>query len=226
MKCPNCGYTSFPHLESCRQCGHSFAEARELFGAYALPATPLDLRLAYETAPADTLGTTAVEAIPTPTVDVEERDAIDTAASSSGESASTDSARELIPTFDLDAEPMSPLPPVVSETDRPSENAPIAVDLDGLEGLTLELRQVAEDESVNPHDLTTSPPPSATDAPIFDLDDEASPCRDSALESAELDDAERAPPREYILEIDDRLELEVEEHEIEDVDDEDEDDDR
>jgi hypothetical protein len=230
MKCPKCGYTSFPYLESCRKCGHGFAEAREVLGVYALLPNPPDLTLAYEVSQADAAGTTVADT--TPDVDVgplqeiefDLADATDAAPSPVREPTPADPSRDIVTTFDLDAEPISPLSSPAPVVEQASAQEPIMLDLSDLEGLTIELREVADEEDTTASDVTSTPSPRATKEPIFDLDEDEESLACAAAESAGSDVDDRDSPPEYILEIDEELEFEMDELELEDADDEDDDD--
>ncbi len=217
MKCPKCGYTSFPHLESCRKCGHGLAEVREFFGVYALPPNPPDLMLAYEALQTDAMETTVAEVMPAvdleqlEEIDLDLANAADAAASPAEEPELAELSRDIVPTFDRDPEPGSPLSSPASTVERPDDKEPIVLDLSDLEGLTIELREVAEEEERH------------SEAPIFDVDEEEESLT-RAEAGAGLDADDRETPPEYILEIDEELELEVDEFEREDADDEDDDD--
>jgi hypothetical protein len=236
MKCPKCGYTSFPHLESCRKCGQDLAEVRELFGVYGLPPNPPDLLLVYETSQGDAGDTIVAEAAPTAAVDLGEleeielhlTEAAEPPTSPSQESAHSDATLEIVPTLDFEVEPVSPLSPRAGEMDQTSDEEPIMIDLGGLEGLTLEMREVDEEEETTPPGTLDSHTSSAAPPAIFDLDldeDESPSVHETTPPSSDLDDDEDASSPEYILEIDEGLEIEVDEIEIDEADDEEEDED-
>jgi hypothetical protein len=193
--------------------------------------------LAYKTTQSDTDGSTLPKTPSVPAADHSHREdpelhfdeAADAATSSTAEPEEAAVPHEIIPTFDLDADLVSPSSPTESEPEPTGEKEPIILDLDDLEGLTINLREVTDEEdeeATTPAESITPRPLSEADAPAYDLDlenDDEPSVRDSALESTNLDDDDaRDPPREYILDIEEALELEVDEIEIEEVDDEDE----
>ena len=126
MKCPACGYTSFPYLDRCRKCGRALGEARAVYGAYARTPTPLDLMLAYEVAPVDAAETANPEGLPSPTIDLSELYEIEVELTESGEASSSPAqggrlsgaAEDATPTFDLDLDEAEPeLQPLDSEAE-------------------------------------------------------------------------------------------------------------
>jgi hypothetical protein len=118
MKCPKCGYTNVPYLESCRKCGHGLAEQRAALGIYALRPDPPDLLLAYQAASMEGTGGALTPPVSAPEIDLVPVEGID------------------LPTADLGGE--SP-----GSTQTPSESAVVKqvydLDLDeDLVGLTLQ----------------------------------------------------------------------------------------
>jgi len=190
---------------------------REFFGVYALPPNPPDLMLAYEALHTDAMETTVAEVMPAvdleqlEEIDLDLANAADAAASPAEEPELAELSRDIVPTVDRDPEPGSPLSSPASAVDRTDDKEPIVLDLSDLEGLTIELREVAEEEERH------------SEAPIFDVDEEEESLT-RAEAGAGLDADDRETPPEYILEIDEELELEVDEFEREDADDEDDDD--
>src|SRR5918996_5520665 len=77
MKCPKCGSTSFPYLESCRKCGHGLAEQRAALGIYALRPDPPDLLLAYQAASMEVTGGALTHHVSTPGIDLRPLEAIE-----------------------------------------------------------------------------------------------------------------------------------------------------
>jgi hypothetical protein len=77
MKCPNCGYTSFPYLESCAKCGHEQTEQRTAFGIYALRPEPPDLLLAYHATNMEVTGAPLAQPLSTPGIDLGQLDEIE-----------------------------------------------------------------------------------------------------------------------------------------------------
>jgi hypothetical protein len=70
MKCPKCGYTTFPYLENCPKCGFGMAEQRAALGVYALQPDPPDLQLAYQAASMDVAGGVLPSPVYTPGIDL------------------------------------------------------------------------------------------------------------------------------------------------------------
>jgi hypothetical protein len=208
MRCPKCGYTSFPYLERCRKCGQDLTAERELFGVYGRRPQPLDLMLGYGAAPADAEAT-ALDAAPA-TVDL----------APAQDSAPVDAAPERIPSFDVEAPPLrSPLPSA-AEAEPAAVPEPDVLDLSDVEDLPLTLREVVEEAPASASDAAALSPASAN-APIFDLDlqeDLAALELESGGDVGSARDDERREPAEYVLEIDEDFEIDIEE--IEDDEDE------
>lgn len=226
MKCPKCGYASFPYLESCRKCGQGFADPRVFFGVYALPPNPPDLMSAYETSQTDTVSTPEVAFERLEEIDNHLVAGVDTARSRQEDPPYTDATLEISPISDLDPELPRPLSPTPPEMDQTDDKEPITIDLSDLEGFTLELREVTEEEAATAMEIITPPGRSAADdETIFevDLEDDVGLLpREPAAEPADPNEDDETAV-EYVLEIDEVLELEVDELEREDPD-EDEDD--
>jgi hypothetical protein len=234
MKCPACGYTSFPYLDRCRKCGQALGEARAVYGAYARTPTPLDLMLAYEVAPVDAAEAANPEDLPTPTIDLSELHEIELELTESGEASSSSAqggglsgaAEDATPTFDLNLQSGSDSPPGASDGARygAEDDLPVpTLDLSGLDDLALELTEVAEDAHMSPREPSMSPPVPGEVEQVFDLDlDEDEPelrPLDSEAEPSRRvddDDEEDEGSEEYVLEIEDELELELDELEFED----------
>jgi hypothetical protein len=236
MKCPACGYTSFPYLDRCRKCGQVLAEARAVYGVYALPPTTLDLMLAYE-APVDAAETASPEAVSTPTIDLGELlDGIELEVAESGDASPSleqtgepsDAAAAVRPTFDLDTEPGRDFPPAAPDAARPGAEDDLpapTLDLSGLEDLSLELTEVAEDTHLSPLEQSISPTAPGEVERVFDLDEdepESRPLDAEAEPSRRVGDGdeEDEDSEEYVLEIVDELALEIDELEFEDEADE------
>jgi hypothetical protein len=233
MKCPACGYTSFPYLERCRKCGQALAEARAIYGAYGLPPTPPDLMSAYEAARADAAESTSPEAVSIPTLDLSELDEIALALTESADASPgpelggepPGTGAEATPTFDLDLEPGRDVPPEAPETVRAAADDDLPVptlDLSELEGLALDLTEVVEDAHINPPERSISPAAPGDVERVIDLDlDEDEPESRTLDSEAKLsrrgDDGheEDEDSEEYVLEIEDELELEIDELEVE-----------
>ena len=228
MKCPACGYTSFPYLDRCRKCGRALGEARAVYGAYARTPTPLDLMLAYEVAPVDAAETANPEGLPSPTIDLSELYETEVELTESGEASSSPAqggrlsgaAEDATPTFDLDLQSGSDSPPGAPDGARygVEDDLPVpTLDLSGLEDLSLELTEVAEDAHMSPLEPSISPAVPGEVARVFDLDEaepELQPLDSEAEPSRRVDDEEDEDSKEYVLEIEDELELEIDELEF------------
>jgi hypothetical protein len=202
MKCPKCGYTSFPYLASCDKCGQGLAEQQAAFGLYALRPNPPDLLMAYQAAEIDADDTTLeTPVLPSPAIDLSQIDEIELELAAAEETPSVadmedgqaGGAGDLTPTIPLDS---------------PPELEP-AADV-GVSGTDL--------DSVQPP--TTSP----EEQPVYDLDleEERDGLTFGPQEHESHTDQDEEGTEEYILEIEDEdeLELEIEEFELEADDDE------
>ncbi|HEX9869796.1 MAG TPA: hypothetical protein VGC99_14590 [Candidatus Tectomicrobia bacterium] len=240
MKCPKCGFTSFPYLESCRKCGLVLAESQAAWGLYALHPDPPDLLLAYQTANLDVTRTPPLPPASMPSLDLGAREKIEPAIAKAqpvtpGPDESEEPfspAPDLLPTLDQEIMTAAESPPLEPHTEPPGSAEtvmPHSLDLSELADMTLEL-----DHTVNLGDTSAqSPQPpkfSPEEQPVYDLDlngdlDELSllPLADeSSTEDADGDEE----VLEYTLEIEDNLEFEIDGLELEQDDDtEDEDDD-
>jgi hypothetical protein len=242
MKCPACGYTSFPYLDRCRKCGQALGEARAVYGAYARTPTPLDLMLAYEVAPVDAAEAANPEDLPTPTIDLSELHEIELELTASGEASSSSAqggglsgaAEDATPTFDLDLQSGSDSPGASDGARYGAEDdLPVpTMDLSGLDDLALELTEVAEDAHMSPREPSMSPPVPGEVEHVFDLDlDEDEPesrtLGSEAEPSRRMDDGdeEDEDSEAYVLEIEDELELEIDELEFEGEEEDEEDED-
>jgi hypothetical protein len=231
MKCPKCGYTSFPYVSSCGKCGRpQLAEARTLYGVYALTPDAPDLMWADEP-----LQTDSAEMIPrgnmsSPAIDLNQLNEIDLELASPDDTTVTGVEREahlevveengveleLEPLLGGKASPLpvSPEPDVAARHDAPPHPS---LDLSGLPELTLELEDLS---------LAASPPsdpnqlPTMTDAKqIFELDledeDVSLTLTPVGQDPAAHHDNEDDEP-EYILDIEDEFELTVEQLDVQD----------
>ncbi len=241
MKCPKCGFTSFPYLESCRQCGLGLAESQTALGLYALRPEPPDLLLAYQTASLGVSRTTPLPPASIPRLDIGSLKGIEPEIAEAqpitpdpDESAEPSLAPDLLLTLDQESLTAAELPPPEPRAKPPgiAETAvPHTLDLSELADMTLEL-----DNTVNLGDQSAqsaqTPRGSPEEPPVYDLDldddldglslrplgDESSP--------GDVDDGEE-DELEYTVEIEDNLEFEIDELELEQDDDtEDEDDDK
>jgi hypothetical protein len=239
MKCPKCGYTSFPYLESCRKCGHGLAEQRAALGIYAVRPDPPDLSLAYQAAPVETANRRLTRPLSAPGSELSHLEEIDLEAPGAEPSAAgvqevgepADAAPNSRPGLDRDAIGEGELPPVEPSAGGLSAPEMIIserVDLSGLGDITLELDDAADlggESPEGPH----LPSESADVNRVYelDLDDEMGGMTlgGPAGEAAADDDA--AADAAYTLEIEEDVEFDIEELELEQDDDvEDDDDDR
>jgi hypothetical protein len=230
MKCPKCGYTSFPHLESCRKCGQVLTEQRAALGIYALRPDPPDLLLAYQAANMDVAQATLPQPLPAPGIDLGQLDDIeleiaeaapaDPAIREVGEPAGA--APDVGPTLGLESIGEGKLPPVEPSTEQVSSQdtlMPPPLDLSALGDITLEIENAADVGGKSPETVEIpSEPPQLNQVYDLDLDDDLDGVTlgFAANESPTDDDDEGTA--EYTLEIEDDLELEVEELEFEEDD--------
>jgi hypothetical protein len=226
MKCPKCGYTSFPYLENCRKCGQGLTEQRAALGIYALRPDPPDLLLAYQAANMDVARATLPQPLSVPGVDLGQRDDIELeiaevepaepATREVGEHAGA--AAEVGPTLDLESIGEGTVPPVEPRTEDLSALGDIALDIEQAADLGGKSPEIAE--------IPSQPPPLK---PVYDLDlgeDLDGVTLGLPVHESPADD-DAAGTAEYTLEIEEDLELEVEELELEEDDEaEEEDDDR
>jgi hypothetical protein len=225
MKCPKCGYTSFPYLESCRKCGHGLAEQRAALGIYALRPDPPDLLLAYQATSMEATGGTLRPPVSTPGIDLGSLEGIEMEIAEAEPSGvgtyqvtePSDAIPDLIPTLDREAMGEEEIPLVEPSTERPSSQdmtIPPSLDLSGPGDITLEIDHAAGQEGESPERTQI---PSDEDLDGLTLG--------GAAHEADTDEDDEAT--EYTLEIEEDLEFEVEELELEQDDEvEDEDDDR
>jgi hypothetical protein len=233
MKCPTCGYTSFPYLESCAKCGHEMAEPRAALGLYALRAEPPDLLLAYQAANAEGTGAALPQPPSVPGIDLGHLDEIELEL---GEAEQTSpaiheveqpagAAPDFVPTLDPTPTGEGELLPAELHVEPVSSQdmvMPQTLDLSELGDITLEL-ETAADLGGPPSESTQTPREAPEFKPVYDLDlDEeledlplGSSVDESHADNADNDDEETT---EYMLEIEDEIELEVEELEIEEDD--------
>jgi hypothetical protein len=238
MKCPKCGYSSFPYLESCQKCGLALTEPQAILGLYALRPDPPDLLLAYQTANQDVTRTTP---LPPPSIPSLELDAFDASAPEAA------AAQPLALDAEAGGEPVSPAADMLARlgqdltlTDESPAREPPAAAPDAVETSkphTLEPSALADtpltlDDTVDLEDSSAQrakPPIGAPEEePVYDLDldDDSDDLSLLPLEgrSSPGDSADDEEVLEYTLEIEDNLEIEIEGLELE-QDDEDEDDD-
>jgi hypothetical protein len=229
MKCPQCGFTSFPYLESCRKCGLPLSEPQAALGLYALQPDPPDLLLAYQSTNLDITKTPPLPAASMPSIDLGSIEKMELEVTKA-QPLTPDP--DVLPTTDLEITRMAELPPLEPRVEPPGSAEtvmPHILDLNELPDMTLEL-----DNTVNPGDKSAQSSQTPKDVPealpVYDLDldddlDEMSlrPLLNEPS-SGDADDGEDV--LEYTLEIEDNLEFEIEGLELEQDDDtEDEDDD-
>jgi len=213
MKCPKCGFTSFPYLESCRKCGLERAEPQAALGLYALPPDPPDLLLAYQTATLDVARTLPPPAS-MPSLDL---------GSLSEEPASP--APDVLPTLAQEIMTAAELPPPEPHAESPGSAETVmlhTLDLSELADMTLEL-----DNTVTLGDKSAQgsqvPKDSLEEQPVYDLDldDDLDglTLRPVVDESSPGDAHDGEEVLEYTLEIEDTLEFEIDGLELEQDDD-------
>lgn len=230
MKCPKCGYTSFPYVGSCGKCGRQLVDVRELYGVYALPPNPPDLMLAYETVQTESTDMVPRETISSPTIDLSQLNEIDLELASPDEATpdavegqmhlevAEDSMLSLDAALLGDEKTSSgPVEPPSGPATRQDAHLQPALDLSGFADLTLEHDDVRP-ASPPPLDLDKLPTPTDVEQ-VFELDlvDEDEPLSLRPVEEGlPVNDDGEEDDTEYILEIEDELELEVEELGLED----------
>lgn len=211
MRCPKCGFTSFPYLENCGKCGQGLAEQRAALGVYALHPDPPDLRLAYQVLPRDV--EVSEDALPQASAGIDlgtlEEINLDLAEADEPLSAPALEAHT------LDAE--------AGQTPAREPNSAPVFDLSELGEIKLELEDPAQlqDTSID----SPQPPMAAPQVrSVYDLDLDTD--ADELALGPNIEEAEplEAPQDaiEYVLEIDDEIEVEfeVDELDIEEEDDE------
>jgi hypothetical protein len=221
MKCPKCGFTSFPYLESCHKCGLVLAEPQAAMGLYALRPDPPDLLLAYQTANLDIARMPPVLSASMPGIDLGSLEKLEIAQAPEESAEPASPTPDMLPTLAQEVTPAVELPPLEprveplgsAETVRPhtldpSELADMTPDLDN----TMDLG----DKSARSFQL---PKDSPEEQPVYDLDldDDLAELSLGPLEdessTADPDDGEEVV--EYTLEIEDNLEFEIEDLELE-----------
>jgi hypothetical protein len=227
MKCPKCGYTSFPYLENCAKCGHALTEQRAALGIYALRPEPPDLLLAYQAANMQIPGATLAQPQSAPGIDLAQLDDIELELTDAEQAApatheagqQTGAVPDLVPTLDpesIGGEEAPPAEPSVEQVSSQDMVMPQTLDLSELGDITLELERAADLGGQSPESAQTpKESPEAKQVYDLDLDEDPAdlPLGSSVAEShADDDDEETA---EYMLEIEEEIELEVDELEIE-----------
>lgn len=233
MKCPKCGYTSFPYLESCAKCGHALTEQRAALGIYALRPEPPDLLLAYQAANMQVPGATSAQPQSAPSIDLAQLDEIELELAEAEQAApATHEAGQpagAVPELDPESigEEGAPLAePSVEQVSSQEIVMPQTLDLSELGDITLELEPAADLGGQSPENAQTPKvSPEARQVYDLDLDENLADLPLGALvdeSHADDDDEETA---EYMLEIEEEIELEVDEVEIEEDDEAEEEDD-
>jgi hypothetical protein len=241
MKCPKCGYASFAYLENCRKCSHGLAEQQGALGLYALRPNPPDLLMAYQVAPMDVDDTTLeTPALSSPAIDLSQLAEIELALAATEEpppvadigAGQAGDAVDLAPTISLD--PVAELEPLEAEphteqTNPSAGDTPPTFDLSEARDITFELEPPADLEAggtgLHSTQTPTAPP---EESPVYDLDLEEEPeglalgpeMPESRTDEDTAEDESLEETAEYILEIEDELELEIDEIELEEHDDE------
>jgi len=214
MKCPKCGFTSFPYLESCRKCGLERAEPQAALGLYALPPDPPDLLLAYQTATLDVARTLPTPPASTPSLDL---------GSLSEEPVSP--APDALPMLAQEITTAAELPPPEPHAESPGSAETVmlhTLDLSELADMTLELDNTVTlgDKSAQSSQV---PKDSLEEQPVYDLDldDDLDglTLRPVVDESSPGDAHDGEEVLEYTLEIEDTLEFEIDGLELEQDDD-------
>jgi hypothetical protein len=233
MKCPKCGYTSFPYLESCRKCGHTLAEQRAALGVYALRPDPPDLLLAYQAANTDLMAAIPRQPVTAPSLDLGPLEKIELELGEAGSVApSTDEGAEQVggttegkPTPAGEPPGKGAFPAAESRAEGlrpPPTIMPQSLDLSGLEGIPFEVDNGVTAEG-KPGEGSQPPKDAATEEPVYDLDlDEelgGLTLRPLVNESEARDVDDEAKVAEYTLEIEDEVEFDIDELELEQDDD-------
>lgn len=222
MRCPKCGFTSFPYLENCGKCGQGWAEQRAAFGLYALRPDAPDLLAAYRETPVKADEMDVVSMQPAAGNDLPSHEGIELPLTEGGEFILAPGVGQGEPesTVDLPStkafEPSPAFGPLGLESDAeppPPQPGPLppTFDLSQLGDMTLELEDAADLGSTVPDPGEVRKGPSEV-RQVYDLDVDQD-LDELALHSL-VDESganERgADVEEYILEIDDEVELEFE----------------
>jgi hypothetical protein len=237
MKCPKCGYTSFPYLESCRKCGQSLTAQRAALGIYALHPDPPDLLLAYTVGNMDVTRSTLTQPLSVVGIDPGQLAEIELETAEADPAAPTThevggqagAALDLVPTLELESAREGKFPPVEPSTEEVnSQDTPMpqTLDLSALGDIALEIEKAADlgDQSPATAEIPSESPELKQ---VYDLD------LDEDLDGVSLGftvnespaDDDDAGTAEYTLEIEDDLELEVDELVLEEDDEAEEEDD-
>jgi hypothetical protein len=233
MKCPKCGYTSFPYLENCAKCGQALMEQRAALGTYALRPQPPDLLLAYQAASMQVAGATSAQPQTAPDIDLVQLDEIELelteaepAAPAPHEAGQQAGAVPELAPESIGEEEVPRAEPRIEQVSSQDMVMPPTLDLSELGDIALELEPAPELGGQSPESAPT--PKESPEAKLvydLDLDEDLAdlPLGASVAESHVGDDDEETA--EYMLEIEDDIELEVDELEIEEDDEAEEEDD-
>ena len=233
MRCPKCGFTSFPYPENCGKCGQGLAEQRAALGAYALRSDAPDLRLAYQVGSMDAEGVeTALPQAPAD-IDLGSLEEISLDLAGVDEPLSAPSSGPDVPEATVDLLPLMAFESTSAleahAADSGVEQAPThedaaapVFDLSELGEITLELEDPARLQS--PSVESPQPPMAAPQGrPVYDLDLDAGADDLTLVPEADESEPLEAPQDtiEYVLEVDDEIEVEfeVDELDIEEGDD-------
>jgi hypothetical protein len=230
MKCPKCGYTSFPYLENCRKCGAGLATQRAALGLYGLPPEPPDLRLAYQAVGLDLSAVLLPQSFSEPDLDIDQLPDLDLTVPSE---TSTSEALDLRLMFEQQsAQAAESAPSGVEQPGADEMSIPPVPQPGGLdEGIAFDLEST-EDRADSAEEQPGGASQSSEEPPVYDLDlvedlDSLTlePLLQAGQSRASEDDEETV---EYTLEIEDEVEFEIEELEVDQNDEaaEDDDDDR
>jgi hypothetical protein len=239
MKCPKCGYTSFAYLENCRKCSQGLAEQQAAFGLYALRPNPPDLLMAYQAAPMG-VDDEALEtpALPSSAIDLSQLVEIELDLAATEEpppaadigAGQAGNAVDLAQTIPLDsATELEPLEvePHTEQTNPSAGDTPPTFDLSEARDTVFELEPTADLGVGGPGLHSIQTPPSPEESPVYDLDLEEEregltlgpEVQQSRADEETAADESIEGTGEYILEIEDELELEIDEIEFEENDD-------
>ena len=203
MRCPKCGYTSFAYAERCRKCGREHRETREPLGLYGLPPTPPDLML----------GTSeeidVAEASSSPAIDLSQLAHLDLALVDDPEASDLDAV-------DARQPPKVPLQETATDASEPTGTVEFELPDDAGDVTPIPLEY--EHRSLEPLEFLPTfelGPAEESELLIAEPDAESSPLAPGAgvPERAETD------AEEYVLEIEDVLELEIDEIDLKDEED-------
>jgi len=226
MKCPKCGFTSFPYLDSCGKCGQGWAQQREAFGLYALRPDAPDLLVAYRETPANADEMEVVPMQPAAGDDLPAYEGIELPLSEGEEVSLAPGIGQAEPgsTVDLPLSEASELSQAFgtlgleSDAESPpsqSGTPPPTFDLSQLGGMTLDLEDAADlGHPVPDSGEVRKGPPEVRQ--VYDLD--ADQDLGELTLYAPVDETEArergADVEEYTLEIEDEVELEFEIEEL------------